>query len=102
MFGCGSQKCKLEADLLFPSEARIASHLMFCSLALETEKNCTGREHIVQLLALERAVYLLSSLGCFLTLSIHLLRIVSSNQVTDFSPLLDRLRAASWWFGGLL
>lgn len=100
ILGCGSQKCKLEADL--PSKAQIASHLMFCSLALETEKNCTGREHIVQLLALVRAVYLLSSLACFLTLSIHLLRIVSSSQVTDFSQLLDRLRAASWWFRGLL
>lgn len=38
ILGCGSQKCKLEADLFFPSEARIASRLMFCSLALETEK----------------------------------------------------------------
>lgn len=53
----------------------------------------------MQLLALVRTVYLLSSLACFLTLSIHLLRIVSSSQVLEFSRscLTDCVRPA----GGL-
>lgn len=93
ILGCGSQKCKLEPDLFFPSESRIASRPMFCSLILASEKKCPRlRAHCA-------TVYLLSSLACFLAFSIHLLRILSSSQVLELSR--SCLTDCVWPAGGL-
>lgn len=104
ILGCGSQKCKLEADPFSPSEARIASPLMFCSLALETEKIAQARERAHCATPSTRARCLSPIFSGLLSHALHPSSPCCLLQpgVGVLSQLLDRLRAASWWFGGLL
>lgn len=96
ILGCGSQKCKLEPDLFSPSKARIASQLMFCSLILVTEKMSQAESRLCNCLS--------PIFSGLLSHTLHPSSVYSPLQsgVGVSSQLLDRLRVASWWFGGLL